>query len=161
MEEQPVPASSPVLSVSRKVAGSGAQPASKPGPGQRLMVRLHHLPRQQSSVLSPQSSARAVDRRLTTDDWSLPDCAKGSTPGSEPGGRSSSLRLAAIDPMRRVRVLHMDPVWWRHRRTQGSLDGLTDRSCDRRVNGSARQPATLEVGVRISPITPRVGGANG
>ena len=68
VDEHPVPTSPPVLSVSRKVAGSGAQPASKPGPGQRLMVRLHHLPRQQSSVLSPQSSARAVDRRLTTDD---------------------------------------------------------------------------------------------
>lgn len=54
----------------RKVADSGVQPASKAGPAARLRVRLLHLP-------------------------PLPNGVTGSTPGSEPGGRGSSPRLAA------------------------------------------------------------------
>lgn len=132
----PPPGSNAVARRLRKVAGSGAQPASKPGPGERLMVRLHHLP-------------------------PLPDGATGSTPGSEPGGRSSNLRLAAVDPMRSMGVLRWTRSWcWYTAGRKAHASGFSDRSCDRCVNGSARQPATLEVGVRISPITPRVGGAN-
>lgn len=105
-----------------------------------LMVRLLHLPRRCSCV-------------------SLPDCAIGSTPGPEPGGRSSSLRLAAIDPMRSNRFLHQNLV--DHRMEQRSLRGSRIDHVIVVFNGSARQPAKLEVGVRLSPITPRVGGATG